>query len=74
MPIIKAGSININYEIVGEGEPLLLIMGFMAPGAAWIPYLPMLTFDPWMAGPRTYLSTSKILWSPNSFRLNSMVF
>jgi 3-oxoadipate enol-lactonase len=42
MPKIKAGSININYEIVGEGEPLLLIMGFMAPGAAWLPALPML--------------------------------
>jgi 3-oxoadipate enol-lactonase len=42
MPRIKAGSIYINYEIVGEGEPLLLIMGFMAPGAAWLPSLPML--------------------------------
>jgi 3-oxoadipate enol-lactonase len=43
MPRIKAGSININYEIAGEGEPLLLIMGFMAPGAAWLPSLPMLS-------------------------------
>jgi 3-oxoadipate enol-lactonase len=43
MPIIKAGSININYEIVGEGEPLLLIMGFMGPGSAWLPWLPMLS-------------------------------
>ncbi len=42
MPIVNAGSININYEIVGEGEPLLLIMGLMGPGAAWIPSLPML--------------------------------
>ena len=42
MPIIKAGSINISYDIVGEGEPLLLIMGFMSPGAAWISSLPML--------------------------------
>ena len=42
MPRIKAGSININYEISGEGEPLLLIMGFMSPGAAWISALPML--------------------------------
>jgi 3-oxoadipate enol-lactonase len=43
MPKIKAGSIHINYEIVGEGDPLLLIMGFMAPGAAWVPSLPMLS-------------------------------
>jgi pimeloyl-ACP methyl ester carboxylesterase len=42
MPRIKAGSISINYEIAGKGEPLLLIMGFMSPGAAWLPALPML--------------------------------
>jgi pimeloyl-ACP methyl ester carboxylesterase len=56
MPKIRAGSININYEIVGEGEPLLLIMGFMSPGAAWLPSLPMLNmfqcvyFDNWGTG------------------------
>jgi len=43
MPTIKAGSININYEIAGNGEPLLLIMGFMEPGAAWLPSLPLLS-------------------------------
>ncbi len=43
MPLIKAGSININYQLYGEGEPLLLIMGFGAPGAAWLLTLPMLT-------------------------------
>ncbi len=42
MPNIKAGSITINYEIAGQGDPLLLIMGFMAPGSAWLPSLPML--------------------------------
>jgi len=42
MPRIRAGSIEINHEIYGEGEPLLLIMGFGAPGAAWLPILPML--------------------------------
>jgi 3-oxoadipate enol-lactonase len=42
MPLIKAGSININYEVFGEGEPLLLIMGFGMPGAAWLPTLPLL--------------------------------
>jgi len=39
---IKAGSINLNYEIFGQGDPLLLIMGFGMPGAAWLPSLPML--------------------------------
>ena len=43
MPKIKAGSININYDIYGQGDPLLLIMGFGMPGAAWLPSLPMLS-------------------------------
>jgi len=42
MSRIRAGSIEINYETYGEGEPLLLIMGFGAPGAAWLPILPLL--------------------------------
>jgi pimeloyl-ACP methyl ester carboxylesterase len=42
MPQIKAGSININYDTFGDGEPLLLIMGFGMPGIAWLPSLPML--------------------------------
>lgn len=40
MPIVKAGNINLSYESYGEGEPLLLIMGFGMPGAAWMPSLP----------------------------------
>jgi pimeloyl-ACP methyl ester carboxylesterase len=40
MPRIKAGSINLNYEIAGAGEPLLLIVGFVAQDAAWLPSLP----------------------------------
>jgi 3-oxoadipate enol-lactonase len=42
MPRIKAGSIDINYDTWGDGEPLLLIMGFGMPGIAWLPSLPML--------------------------------
>ena len=42
MPKIPAGNIAISYETFGEGEPLLLIMGFGAPGAAWLPILPLL--------------------------------
>jgi 3-oxoadipate enol-lactonase len=39
MPLIKAGNINLNYDTNGDGEPLLLIMGFGMPGAAWLPSL-----------------------------------
>jgi 3-oxoadipate enol-lactonase len=42
MPKIQAGSIQINYDTFGEGEPLLLIMGFGMPGTAWLPSLPLL--------------------------------
>jgi 3-oxoadipate enol-lactonase len=42
MPRIRAGTIEINYETYGEGEPLLLIMGFGAAGTAWLPILPLL--------------------------------
>jgi 3-oxoadipate enol-lactonase len=42
MARIPTGSIEINYETYGEGDPLLLIMGFGASGVAWLPILPML--------------------------------
>jgi 3-oxoadipate enol-lactonase len=42
MPIARLGSASIHYETAGTGEPLLLIMGFAMPGAAWIPALPFL--------------------------------
>ena len=35
MPIVKANGININYEEMGSGEPLLLIMGITAPWSVW---------------------------------------
>jgi len=35
MPAVKANGININYEIQGSGEPLVLIMGLTAPYAVW---------------------------------------
>jgi 3-oxoadipate enol-lactonase len=43
MPQISSNGTNINYEIVGQGDPLLLIMGFGMPGAAWAPMLPYLS-------------------------------
>jgi pimeloyl-ACP methyl ester carboxylesterase len=42
MARIKAGDININYEIHGEGEPLLMMIGHATAGAAWAPLLPLL--------------------------------
>lgn len=42
MPKVRVGSININYGIFGEGDPLLLIMGFGLPGAAWMPWLSLM--------------------------------
>jgi 3-oxoadipate enol-lactonase len=43
MPRITAGDIQINYDTYGQGEPLLLIMGFGLPGIAWLPVLPFLS-------------------------------
>ena len=43
MPRIAAGDIQLNYESYGQGEPLLLIMGFGLPGIAWLPVLPFLS-------------------------------
>lgn len=43
MPRIAAGDIQIDYESYGQGEPLLLIMGFGLPGVAWLPVLPFLS-------------------------------
>ena len=35
MPIVRANGININYEVRGQGEPLILIMGLGADGSVW---------------------------------------
>ena len=43
MPQIISNGISINYEIAGHGDPLLLIMGFAMPGAAWLPMLSFLS-------------------------------
>ncbi|MFC1921480.1 alpha/beta fold hydrolase [Chloroflexota bacterium] len=42
MPVTKVGDININYEIHGEGEPLLLIMGLGGDLTRWFRILPIL--------------------------------
>ena len=37
MPYAQVNGINLHYEIEGQGQPLLLIMGLGAPAAAWDP-------------------------------------
>jgi pimeloyl-ACP methyl ester carboxylesterase len=37
MPHTQVNGVNLHYEIAGQGQPLLLIMGLGAPAAAWDP-------------------------------------
>ncbi len=39
MPHVQLNGINLHYEVEGQGQPLLLIMGLGAPAAAWDPIL-----------------------------------
>jgi len=39
MAKIKVGDVNLNYDLHGKGEPLLMIMGLGASSAAWDPEL-----------------------------------
>jgi 3-oxoadipate enol-lactonase len=39
MPVTKVGDINIYYEIHGDGEPLLLIMGYGSNSGHWFAIL-----------------------------------
>jgi len=43
MPVNKIGDINIYYEIHGEGEPLLLIMGLGGDASRWYRIIPILS-------------------------------
>jgi 3-oxoadipate enol-lactonase len=43
VPNINVGAISLHYDTYGEGDPLLLIMGFAMPSAAWLPMLPLMT-------------------------------
>ena len=52
MPLTKLNGININYKVEGQGEPLVMIMGFAANQSSWIPQVPffkkyyrVITFD-----------------------------
>jgi 3-oxoadipate enol-lactonase len=43
MPRVEVGDISLHYEIHGDGEPLLLIMGFGANSSWWLPQIPALS-------------------------------
>ena len=52
MPLAKLNGININYQVQGQGEPLMMIMGFTANRNGWMPQIPffkkyyrVITFD-----------------------------
>jgi pimeloyl-ACP methyl ester carboxylesterase len=52
MPLAKLNGININYQVQGQGEPLMMIMGFTANRSGWMPQIPffkkyyrVITFD-----------------------------
>jgi pimeloyl-ACP methyl ester carboxylesterase len=42
MPVTTIDGVTIHYNETGEGEPLLLIMGYGMPGDAWLGSLPFL--------------------------------
>ena len=41
MPYAPAGSLDVWYELHGEGPPLVLVMGLGGGGDAWAPLLPL---------------------------------
>jgi pimeloyl-ACP methyl ester carboxylesterase len=42
VPYTEASGVRIHWEEHGEGEPLLLVMGFGLSSDAWVPLLPLL--------------------------------
>ena len=42
MPIAPINGVSLHYEVAGEGDPLLLVMGYGMPGDAWLGSLPFL--------------------------------
>jgi pimeloyl-ACP methyl ester carboxylesterase len=52
MPLAKLNGVNINYQVEGQGEPLVMIMGFTASRSGWMRQIPffkkyyrVITFD-----------------------------
>ncbi len=57
MPVARLNGVNINYQVEGQGEPLVMIMGFSATRSGWIRQTPffkkyyrVITFDSRGAG------------------------
>jgi aminoacrylate hydrolase len=42
MPEFQHGHASIHYEVIGEGQPLLLVAGIASDSASWGPLLPLL--------------------------------
>ena len=40
VPLAKLGGINISYKMEGQGEPLIMIMGFTASRGGWVSQVP----------------------------------
>jgi len=40
MPLAKLNGVNINYHVEGQGEPLVMIMGFSGRRSGWIRQIP----------------------------------
>ncbi|HEY40864.1 MAG TPA: alpha/beta hydrolase [Dehalococcoidia bacterium] len=45
MPTVKVGDVNIYYETHGEGEPLVLIMGYGGHIGHWFRLIPLLSLE-----------------------------
>lgn len=52
MPLARLNGVNINYKVEGQGEPLMMIMGFSARRSGWMRQIPffkkyyrVITFD-----------------------------
>ena len=35
MPTIKAGEVDLEYYVEGDGPPLLMVMGFAGQASSW---------------------------------------
>ncbi|MEL6619496.1 MAG: alpha/beta fold hydrolase [Pseudomonadota bacterium] len=42
MPTLERDDVTLNFEVAGNGPPLLLIAGFMSDNASWTPLVPLL--------------------------------
>ncbi|PWG74734.1 lipolytic enzyme, partial [Enterococcus hirae] len=43
MPIVSLNSVELYYELAGDGPPLMLIAGLASDNASWAPVIPMLS-------------------------------